>query len=95
MIAEIERIYWFLVLLQPVAALVFVWDGVFLGAADFAFLAIAMVGSAVATAAVLLFVLPLGWELPGVWWAMVVLLTTRTLTLGWRRVAPGSPLTTR
>ncbi|HSG80033.1 MAG TPA: MATE family efflux transporter [Acidimicrobiia bacterium] len=91
-IAEIRSIYWFLVVLQPLAAVVFVWDGVFLGLADFAFLAGAMFLSAVVTCVVLLAVLPLGWPLTGVWWGMIVLIVTRLLTLAWRRATPAGPL---
>ena len=63
--------------IQPLAAVVFVWDGVFLGLADFAFLAGAMFLSALVTCGLLLAVLPLGWPLAGVWWAMIVLIVTR------------------
>lgn len=91
-IAEIRSVYWFLVVLQPLAAVVFVWDGVFLGLADFAFLAGAMFLSALVTCGLLLVVLPLGWPLAGVWWAMIVLIVTRLVTLAWRRTAPGGPL---
>ncbi len=37
-------------------------------------------------------VLPFGWGLPGVWWAMTALMGVRAVTLVWRRAAPGSPL---
>jgi len=83
--------YWILVMLQPLAAIVFVWDGVFIGAGDFGFLALAMIGAALVAGTLLLVVLPLGWGLRGVWWSIGALLGARGLTLGWRRVAPAGP----
>ena len=93
-IAAIGLVYPFIVFMQPLNALVFVWDGVFLGAEDFRFLAIQMVLSGTAAGVVLLLVLPMGWGLLGVWWGMVTLMLVRALTLGidWlMRLAPGSP----
>lgn len=83
-VAAIRGIYPFIVFMQPLNAIVFVWDGVFLGAEDFRFLAWQMVLSGAAAAAVLLLVLPMGWGLTGVWWGMVTLMLVRALTLGWR-----------
>ena len=83
-VATILLVYPFIVFMQPLNAVVFVWDGVFLGAEDFRFLAWQMVLSAVAAAAVLLLVIPMDWGLPGVWWGMVTLMLVRGLTLGWR-----------
>jgi MATE family multidrug resistance protein len=87
--------YWWLVAGQPVAAAVFVWDGVFIGAGDFRFLAVAMVAAGVVGAVVLALVLPLGWGLPGVWAGITALLVARAVTLGWRRTAAGGPLRRR
>lgn len=83
-IEAIGRIYPFIVFMQPLNAIVFVWDGVFLGAEDFRFLAWQMGAAAVAAVVVLLLVLPLGWGLHGVWWGMVTLMLVRAVTLGWR-----------
>lgn len=83
-IAMILLVYPFIVFMQPLNAVVFVWDGVFLGAEDFRFLAWQMVLSGLAAAGVLLLVLPMGWGLVGVWWGMVTLMAVRALTLGWR-----------
>jgi MATE family multidrug resistance protein len=91
-LAQVDAAYWLLVLIQPIGAVVFVWDGVFIGVGDFAFLATAMVLSSAVACGLLLLVLPLGWGLAGVWWALVALMVVRTLTLGWRRVAGASPL---
>jgi MATE family multidrug resistance protein len=94
-LAQVAEAYWLLVLIQPIGAIVFVWDGVFIGAGDFAFLAAAMVFSSAIACALLLLVLPLGWGLAGVWWAIGALMVARTLTLGWRRAAATSPLRPR
>lgn len=87
----IANAYPILVLLQPVAAVVFVWDGVFIGAGDFGFLAVAMVSASAVAISLLLVVLPMGWGLSGVWWSLSALLMGRALTLAWRRVAPAGP----
>ena len=91
-ITQFESAYWIVVVIQPIAAVVFVWDGVFIGAGDFTFLAGAMAVSAMIAGVELALVLPLGWGLPGVWWGIVVLLLARLVTLAWRRVATHSPL---
>ncbi len=91
-ISEFETAYWLVAIIQPIAAVVFVWDGVFIGAGDFSFLAIAMAVSALMSGVVLALVLPFGWGLPGVWWGVVVLLLARLVTLAWRRAATRSPL---
>ncbi len=77
-------IFPFVAAMQPLNALVFVWDGVFMAIEDFAFLAVAMVLSAVVAGALLAGVLPLGWGLNGVWWALVGLMVARAVTLAWR-----------
>ncbi|MEE8385965.1 MAG: MATE family efflux transporter [Dehalococcoidia bacterium] len=89
---EFDQAFWLVVMIQPLAALVFVWDGVFIGAGDFTFLAGAMAASALVSGAVLVLVIPFGWGLVGVWWGIVVLLSARLVTLAWRRVAARSPL---
>ena len=89
---EFDQVFWLVVVIQPLGALVFVWDGVFIGAGDFTFLAGAMAASALMSGVVLILVIPLGWGLSGVWWGIVVLLSARVLTLAWRRVAARSPL---
>ena len=83
----------FVIAMQPLNALVFVWDGIFIGAEDFRFLAAQMVTAAVSGCAVLLLVVPMGWELQGVWWGIVTLMLVRAATLAFRyrsvfRIAP-------
>jgi MATE family multidrug resistance protein len=94
-IDAIGSVYWLLVASQPLGAAVFVWDGVFLGAGDFAYLAVATLGAGVAATGFLLAVLPLGWGLVGVWWGLILLLSIRLVTLVWRRVGPRGPLRAR
>lgn len=91
-VAAVRGIYWFLVLGLPLSALVFVWDGVFLGAGDFGFLAMATLGASVVSIALLAMVLPLGWGLAGVWWSVAALMAGRVVTLAWRRASQRGPL---
>ena len=74
----------FVIAMQPLNALVFVWDGIFMGAEDFRFLAAQMLLAAVAAGGVLLAVLPMGWGLAGVWWGIVALMAVRAVTLAAR-----------
>lgn len=83
-IGLIYLVFPFVVLMQPLNALVFVWDGIYMAAEDFAYLAKAMVGSAIVAAVVLLLVIPMGWGLAGVWWGIVALMGVRLLTLAAR-----------
>jgi MATE family multidrug resistance protein len=69
------------VVLQPLNGLVFVWDGIYMGAEEFPYLAKAMIGTALAAAVVLLLVNPMGWGLTGVWWGITTLMAGRLLTL--------------
>lgn len=80
-----------LIAVQPLAAIVFVWDGVFIGAADYRYLAVTMVASSLAALAVLAPVVSRGWGIRGVWWGIATLLVARAISLGWRRVAPSGP----
>ena len=75
------EIFPFIVAMQPLNAIVFVWDGVFMGAERFRFLAVQMAFAAACAATVLLLVLPMGWGLPGVWWGIVALMVARAVTL--------------
>jgi len=68
---------------QPLNALVFVWDGIFMAAEKFRFLAAAMLLAAVVGALEMLLVVPMGWGLAGVWWGMILINLVRAATLGW------------
>jgi len=88
-LAAIGTVYPFVVLMQPINAVVFVWDGLAIGARSFDYLAGSMVVSAAAASAVLLLVRPLGWPLAGVWLGIMVLMLSRALTLArWHARGP-------
>lgn len=91
-VAAIESVWLILALLQPPAALVYVWDGIVMGAADFGYLAGAMVLAAAVAVAALLAVVPFEWGLPGVWWSLGILTVVRVVTLAWWHFRPGGLL---
>ncbi len=64
-------------LTQPVAGLVFVLDGVLMGAGDGTYLAWAMLGTLAAFVPAALAVPALGLGLPGLWWAMNLFMLVR------------------
>ena len=72
-----------LILMQPINGLVFVWDGIAIGAAAFSALAWSTLLASLVTIGVLVAVIPLGWGLVGVWLAIVVLMLVRAMTLWW------------
>ncbi|MCB1247246.1 MAG: MATE family efflux transporter, partial [Acidimicrobiia bacterium] len=80
----LRSIYPFVIVLQPLTALVYVWDGVAIGAAVFRYLSASMVVSAVAAIVTLVLI---GDSLVGVWWSLAVLTVARLVTLwGWHRL---------
>jgi MATE family multidrug resistance protein len=80
-IRALRDVYLFVVLLQPLNGLVFVGDGIYMGAEAFPYLAKAMIGTALVAGTVLLLVVPMGWGLTGVWWGVTTLMVGRLLTL--------------
>jgi MATE family multidrug resistance protein len=80
-VAALLEVYLFVALLQPLNGLVFVGDGIYMGAEEFPYLAKAMVATAALAAAVLLLVLPMDWGLVGVWGGVATLMGGRLLTL--------------
>jgi MATE family multidrug resistance protein len=86
----VGEIFPFIVLMQPLNALVFVWDGIYLGLEKFRFVAAQMVLSGIAASVVLLLVIPLDWGLKGVWWGIVTLMLVRAFSLAWRYWKPAS-----
>ncbi|MFK7926873.1 MAG: MATE family efflux transporter [Myxococcota bacterium] len=78
---ELQKIWWIVVFMQPLNAAIFVWDGVYLGARRFGFVAVSMVIAAVIGSIGLGLVLPLGLGLAGVWGAMVALNAARAIGL--------------
>lgn len=81
-------IFPFIILMQPLNALVFVWDGIYLGLEEFRFVAAQMLLSGAAASVVLLLVIPLDWGLQGVWWGIVTLMLVRAISLAWRYWKP-------
>lgn len=91
--AELDSIYPFVVLLQPLTALVYVWDGIAIGASAFRYLAASMVVAGVVTIAALATV---GDTLVGVWLAITLLTVTRLAAFvvwhpGWPRAGVPGP----
>ncbi|MFC9430020.1 MATE family efflux transporter [Streptomyces sp. NPDC056987] len=78
---------------QPLAGIVFVLDGVLMGAGDGPYLAGAMLVTLVVFAPVALLVPVLGGGLTALWWAMGLMMTVRMLTL-WLRTRSGQWLVT-
>ena len=81
-LTRVDTLLPFIIWMQPLNAVVFVWDGIFMGAQRFRALAAQMLLSAGAAAAVLFAVVPQGWGLEGVWWGIVTLMGVRAITLG-------------
>jgi MATE family multidrug resistance protein len=77
---DLSSIYLFVVVLQPLTALVYVWDGIGIGASAFKFLAGSMVASAMLTVVVLVM---FGSTLVGVWTGVAVLTVSRLVVLAW------------
>ncbi|MFG2640977.1 MATE family efflux transporter [Streptomyces sp. NPDC048370] len=73
---------------QPIAGVVFVLDGVLMGAGDGPYLAWAMLVTLAIFAPVALLVPVLGGGLTALWWAMTLMMTVRLLTL-WLRSRSG------
>lgn len=82
-----RRALLYVALLQPLNGLVFVWDGIYIGAESFRYLAVAMVVSALGGALVLLLAPSFGLGLGGVWAGVGTLMALRALTsaLPWTR----------
>ncbi|MEN8238503.1 MAG: MATE family efflux transporter [Actinomycetota bacterium] len=75
---DLSSIYMFVVVLQPLTALVYVWDGVGIGASAFRFLAASMVASALLTVVALVV---FGDTLVGVWVGVATLTVSRLVAL--------------
>ncbi|WP_328861149.1 MATE family efflux transporter [Streptomyces sp. NBC_00306] len=73
---------------QPIAGVVFVLDGVLMGAGDGRYLAGAMLVTLAVFAPVALLVPSLGGGLTALWWAMTLMMGVRMLTL-WHRTRSG------
>ncbi|WP_395295178.1 MATE family efflux transporter [Kitasatospora hibisci] len=82
--AQLNTVLLLLALCQPVAGLVFVLDGVLMGAGDGPYLAWAMLGTLAVFAPVALAVPASGTGLAGLWWAMNLFMLVRGGFLAWR-----------
>lgn len=69
--------------MQPLAAMLFVLDGVFLAALAVRRLVASTASGFVATAAVLGVVVSAGGDLAGVWWAITAMIVARLVVLAW------------
>ncbi|MFE7130566.1 MATE family efflux transporter [Streptomyces sp. NPDC057638] len=78
---------------QPIAGVVFVLDGVLMGAGDGAYLAYAMLATLAVFAPVALLIPAFGGGLTALWWAMTLMMTARLATL-WGRTRSGRWLVT-
>lgn len=95
-LAEVGAVWWIVAALQPVGGVVFVLDGVLMGAGDFRFLLWSTAAAALlGLVPVALAALALGWGLPGIWAGMGVLMAIRLLTTAGRLVHGGWATTAR
>lgn len=78
--AEVVAVFVFVVFLQPASAVVYVWDGVGIGASAFGFLAGSMVVAAVAS---MVTIVAFGDTLTGIWTGVAVLTLVRLVALAW------------
>lgn len=82
----LSSIVWIVVLLQPITALVYVWDGITIGASAFRFMAVTMVCGAAVTVLCLALI---GDTLTGVWLSIGALSVSRlAASLGWQIFGP-------
>lgn len=77
-LSEVRSVWLLIALLQPVGGVVFVLDGVLMGATDFRFLlwstALAALGGLAPLAVA---ALAFGWGLPGIWWGFALMMALR------------------
>lgn len=67
---------------QPLNSVVFVFDGIMIGAAEFTFMAAAMAGAAALTCTLI----ALAGSLAGIWWALAALMAARLIPLALRYI---------
>ncbi len=82
--AELGRVLWVVALMQPVAALVFVLDGILIGAGDSRYLAAAMAAATVVFFAAMAIVIAIDGSLIALWLALYVFILARLVGMGWR-----------
>ncbi|MCL1601417.1 MAG: MATE family efflux transporter [Actinomycetia bacterium] len=82
----LASVVWFVIVLQPLTALVYVWDGIAIGTSAFRFMAASMVVSAVLAVVALVVI---GGSLVGVWASLTVLVLSRLVAFFlWSRRGP-------
>ncbi|TDD49231.1 MATE family efflux transporter [Saccharopolyspora elongata] len=81
-LAAIPHAWWFFVLMQPVAGVVFALDGVLLGAGDAAYLRTAtLLSAAIGYLPLIWLSLAFGWGLVGIWTGLTLFMVLRLITL--------------
>ena len=83
-VALVAGVMPFVAVLQPIGALVFVWDGIFMGAREFRFLMVSTLAAAAGASVVLILAATQGWGLTGVWWGITTLIAGRLVLLALR-----------
>lgn len=84
-IASVAGVWVIVAALQPVGGIVFVLDGILMGAGDFRFLLASTAAAALgALVPVSLLALVLDWGLRGVWFGMVAMMAVRLVSMVWR-----------
>jgi len=91
-VASVQALSPLALALLPINSVVYVLDGVFVGANDYAFLVKAMLVAAMLGTPLLLAVQPLNWGLEGVWWGLSALMIGRCLGLLYRYNSPAGPV---
>lgn len=82
--ANAETVLWFVAALQPIAAAVFVFDGILIGAGDSRYLALAMVVASVLYGTLLAIVVTQGATLAWLWATFTFWMLARWAGLYWR-----------
>ncbi|MBK5288488.1 MAG: MATE family efflux transporter, partial [Acidimicrobiia bacterium] len=82
--AKAETVLWFVAALQPIAAAVFVFDGILIGAGDSRYLALAMIVASVVYGILLAVVIAYGATLAWLWAAFTFWMLARWAGLYWR-----------
>lgn len=86
-IATVTQLFPLMTVLLLVSAVVFVWDGIFIGLEDFGYLALAMTLSAALSCALLFMTLQYRLGLGAVWVSLIVLMLARGVTLAARFIS--------
>lgn len=88
-LGQVDHAWWFLVVLQPAAGVVFALDGVLIGAGDIVYLrAITIAAAALGFLPLIWISLVLGWGLIGIWVGLAVFIVIRLVALLVRARSP-------